>query len=225
MGKKLNVYVEGAFSPALDNPGKALGQNDERSDIGLNKRFLVGAEWTVSRNRFIGIKAGILPSGLLGSIQVNDTDYSSGFPIITEYFRTGAAQLNAFPIGISTGHSRRNDDYIMPLGHYRIHTLFFIPYSVKDTKGAFGPKGRKLINGFEMAYTFELGKQMIFFDNMTFRYGMQFGLLLTGDWSNLFGISQNAFTAIDDDIRFYAESRLQGALLFNVNVGVGYLLR
>ncbi len=242
-GHKFGVYVSTALSPALykDYLEEDIGNNSEIGKVGINARFDLSADYTLSKIVVFGGSVKHLSTKMPYSYyttpinsDVSPYDVASFLGDIKLNANFGSFYFKFFPF--------KKKGAIAPVGHYSKLEMVF--GKVVGTNGGFvantyigsnshNNTGTLILPEFEalnyqvdetvFAFIYSFGNTWAFTDKLLFDFSTQFGYVFkTGGIENIFYRDNTGY----DDFYFKDDAlqRLNGTMLLNFNFGFGYLL-
>lgn len=204
-GKRLVVH----YSPLVVSALRYPNSNQATSFTSMNLKHTFAFDWATSRTKTIGFtvkqyKTGIEFSGSPSSNSTIDTRING--------------RIYAWDIGFHAQFFSSGG--IAPLGIFHQVELARSFYQVVATNESFlgatpGTQGY-LFNDWVFNYT--VGKQRLFFNRLTFRYGVQFGVAFLGSaLQSSSGENSEKFLEIE------AKRRLRTHHMINGYIGIGFL--
>jgi hypothetical protein len=222
MGHRLTLTAEASLMNALMNPNHNMGQGLDT--YSLNVRGTADLDYTVSRMTSVGLTFDVLATGL--SFDWGNERYDKRiFPIIGNQFKH--ARIRGYGYGANVKFFRNPaKGAIAPVGTYTkidamLLTLQAIPYSVSSKSEYKGGSHDFLA----AVISFTLGQQRVFFNYLILRSAVQVGIVPTGLWPYFGSIDENISEPDQEgQLEALTQKRLFSYYLFNVNVGVGFII-
>lgn len=222
MGHRLTFTAEASLMNALMNPNHNMGQGLDT--YSLNVRGTADLDYTVSRMTSVGLTFDVLATGLAfdwGSERYDERI----FPTIGNQFKH--ARIRGYGYGANVKFFRNPaKGAIAPVGTYTkidalLLTLQAIPYSV-SAKSEYRGGSHDFLAA---VISFTLGQQRIFFNYLILRSAVQIGIVPTGIWPYFGSLDENISEPDQEgQIEALTQKRLFSYYLFNVNVGVGFII-
>jgi|GEM_PF-5461472 len=229
MGKHFILHYDYTTSPSFTNPTKESTSEDyfdSRPSLkGFNHLHNIDAEWMINKGYSTGILFHIMNSysAVNKSYSYYENETVSIYSEESSYTETEAynekfiTSIKAYSIGLTGTIFLKN---INPIGGYLKFEIFRTNYKVAiDEDHRFSNENTEPFvddNYHTYGVTMQLGKQKIFFDRVSVRYGIQVGHVFKS-------IGFLDYTKADL-IYYTSNQRLRALYDFNINLGVGYLI-
>lgn len=222
MGKKWLITADASFMMAFFNQNHSMKQG--LKDYAMNIRGVVDLDHVVSRRVSLGATFDIHATGL--AFDWNSDRYPQKLvPGLSNNYKN--CRIQGFGYGLNVKiFADANKGGIAPLGWYtKIDALLIdaraMPYAVAE---------RKVYESYSQQILAPIigitaGQQRILWNHLVLRSAVQFAIVPTGIGPYMRSIdSVIAETDQDEQLRTLALRRLFAYYLFNVNVGVGFLI-
>lgn len=222
MGKRWLVTADASFMMALFNLNHTMKQG--LSDYAMNIRGVVDFDHVVSRKVSIGATFDVHATGI--SFDWNSDRFSQKLVLgLSNTYKN--CRIQGFGYGVNLKiFADANKGGIAPLGWYtKIDALLIdaraMPYSVAEqsTYKAYSKQILAPVIGITA------GQQRVLWNHLVLRSAVQFAVVPTGVGPYMRSLdSVIAETDQDEQLKNLALRRLFAYYLFNVNVGVGFII-
>lgn len=202
LGKTLTVSGGGYVGYSWGYPTKAGSMSP-----GIDKRFLLGADYVISRKWTAGIEYQRFNTALLLSFD-DAAERATG---ADQY--TYALRSNTFKFSFTHFGSKSN--FLAPVGRYFTVGFLMVNYTISDDKGYMFAAGRDLFEGHNIGFSFDVGKRRVFYKQLVVDYGLQAALVLP---------NKETQSGLQNEIAWEGAKRLLYAHAITFKLGLGWLV-
>lgn len=222
MGRRLTLTAEASLMNALFNPNHNMNQGLD--DYSLNVRGTADFDYTVSRMISVGLTFDVLVTGL--SFDWGSERYPQLLvPDIGNQFKH--TRLRGYGYGANVKFFRNPaKGAIAPVGTYTKLDVMLLALEASPYSVATESQYKGFSHDFLAAVvSFSLGQQRVFFNHLILRSAVQVGIVPTGIEPYFRSVDENiAEPEQAGQLEALAQRRLFSYYLFNVNVGVGFII-
>lgn len=241
LGKKFIIHYDHAMSVSINNPTKKTksdipaGVNDANAKLlsGFNRRHNFEFEWLINKKYSIGAVFHNLKTkseeffDFKHATPSNFYDFENGKTTLTATDAYIFANIKANSFGVS---ATIYPDFMSPIGTYFKLELFRTNYKtdvIHELVENSNSDGNRYVESetidfykdskyFTYGAVLHLGKQKVYFNRITMRYGVQMGYIFDSSYKTSLYNTNNV-------IFYTSNKRLRNHYIWNCNLGIGYL--